>query len=319
LTKRAAVERRRVIGGILLLLLIGGTITLIFLLHTLVEAARPTYTIFGIFYEAPRLRPGTAVHLAGYPVGEVTKIELLPPLGEGPPPYLARLRVPKAIRSQLRRDSRITLRRNRLLGDPVVDLTPGSAVARPLLPGDTLRAPITPKPFELVELGTEIRISLDSLFHEARKLDRRLERRIGWGSEVQLVVGGLRAELALLEVGLGTGTLSRLLDDPEWRLALERTIGHTAELIDRLEERAALLPGRGEGGDQLNEGLTSFIGRAQKLQAQIVELEERLTEGGGVLDRLEIDSAIVDAIEAARVELDSLIEITRRRPWRFFF
>lgn len=307
-------QSRRVAIGLLLTAAIMAAIVLVFFSQAIVDAARGTYEIVVIFYEAPRLRGGSMVQLAGFRVGEVTKIEVLPPNDTMAAPFAATVRVPERVSAQLRRDSRARLRRNRPMGEPIVDLIPGTPYSPVLRPGETLYASPPVRAGELVALGKEVRSAIDSFFMEEKAIRGSVALLAERSDRIRREMMEISAAFARLESHLDDGPLPEFLADPGWRESLTR-MGGLIDEIERLVRARAATVDETEALQSV-EALELRIG---EIRAAVARLGSLLEESGGFPGRWEYDPALREAIAATRAQLDSLIEITRRRPWRYFF
>src|SRR5207237_8282400 len=92
-----------------------------------------SYRVFAMFDDATGLGARSRVQVAGIPVGQVDRIEL--------DQQTARAKVWLKIRAQyvLHRDAAISKRSESILGDFLLDLTPGTASQPPLKDGDEIK------------------------------------------------------------------------------------------------------------------------------------------------------------------------------------
>src|SRR5919199_204183 len=99
---------------------------------------------FRLFVRAPTaegLMRGSEVWIAGERVGRVTDIRFLPPSVAGTAPLLVEMDVLERHHQAIRRDSRAQIgSAGKLIGPPVVSITPGTPGARAVAAGDTLRS-----------------------------------------------------------------------------------------------------------------------------------------------------------------------------------
>src|SRR5690606_5784560 len=63
----------------------------------------------------------------------------------------------------------------------------------------------------------------------------------------------------------------------------------------------------------------ALMASAGALQRSLAQLDSAMQQRGGTLDRMARDSALVDAMAAAQLALDSLIADAKRRPFRYVF
>lgn len=307
-------QGRRIAIGLALIAALIAAALIIFNLDAIVHSTRTTYTIVGVFFEAPRLRVGSPVRVAGYRVGEVTRIELLPPGGESIPPFAATLRLPTQVQAKLRRDSRIRLQRQRLMGEPVVEVTPGTVDSPILRPGDTLRASPPFRAVDLVTMASALRGSLDTLLAEEATLRERAEPLAEVAKRLHSDLSAARAEFLRFEHELRTGPLTAFLQDTTERAALERVAAAAGEIAELARARAATV-----SEADYRAALEGLAQRATALGTEVRHLRALLEEPRGFPGRWEQDPALRNAITATQVQLDSLIEFARRMPWRFFF
>jgi phospholipid/cholesterol/gamma-HCH transport system substrate-binding protein len=305
--------RRVAIGAAIIVALIAAAI-IIFYLDAIVASAQEEYRIVGIFYEAPRLREGSPVRVAGYQVGQVTRIELLPPGGESIPPFAATLQLPTRIRDELRRDSRIRLQRQQYMGESLVELTPGTITSPVLQPWDTLYAEPPLEAAGLVTRARVIRNSIDTLLQEEETLRARTQPLGAIAHRLRAELGSARDEFRRFERDFDTGPLPAFLRDSTERRALERVADLAGEIADLARARLATLEEAG-----YRPALESLAHRAEMLREEVVRLRALLEEPRGFPGRWERDPALREAVERTRAHLDSLIELTRRKPWRYFF
>src|SRR5687768_9684953 len=128
----------RVIAGFAIL---GGIIalaTLLIFLGYIIDSFQKTYSIVAIFPTSEGLRVGSPVWIAGHEVGTVATIGFRPVIADSAPTVAVRINLPTEHQSLVRRDSDIRLTRPRPVGDPVINISPGSASSPPLQEGDTL-------------------------------------------------------------------------------------------------------------------------------------------------------------------------------------
>jgi ABC-type transporter Mla subunit MlaD len=100
----------------------------------------PTERIYLATDHTRSVTPGTDVWLDGKPVGKVEWIQFQPPSTDTAYRMLIAIDVPTSVRRRLRRDTRARISGGTsFIGAPVIDLASGSASARELADGDTLR------------------------------------------------------------------------------------------------------------------------------------------------------------------------------------
>lgn len=312
---RQARERRRVVAGFTIIAALLATAAAIFLLDRIRLWLRDTYTVVGVFHEIGRVDEGTTVWLAGVPVGRVADVELIPPERSTGAGYAVLLEIPVENRELVREDSELRIVRPSFTGRPIVEILPGTLAAPVLAPGDTLYADPPIHARALLDDALALARSVDSLRAEAAAVDSLLRLRAPVLDQLATRLDAAGQELATLAHSLDHGPLGDFLNDREWRTALAR-IRETAGAIEvAVEARIATLRDA-----PLGRRLDAFAERARDLQLRVARLESILDEEPlGFATRYRQDPAIQEALAGIRAQIDSLVQETRKRPWRFFF
>jgi hypothetical protein len=307
---------REIIGLIIILVMIIMAVS-IFFLDDIRSALKDTYQLVAVFRDAPRLRPGSLVWIAGRNTGRVDKVELLPPSSDSMKRVAIRLELPRDVQHILTRGTQLRLTSARLIGDPVVDLTPGPA-GPPLQEGDTLLLTAPERTTaELMAEFTTVRASLDTLLSDARSLRTRVDRRAVQLRRVQAQASQAGAELSELQRQLdsGTGTLGLLMNDPEWSRTLERV--QSNGLLIKEATRTAQDRANAALGDSIRR--EKLMRDMRELSLQISTLQKLANSPNGYFGRSQRDSALAKAMHGARAQLDSLMTEAKKNPMRFVF
>ncbi len=307
-------QARRILAGALLMLAITAIAATIFFLDDIRRALVPTYVIVGVFPEARALDPGTPVWIAGRPAGTVETVAMLPPGADRAGRIAADLRLPVQHMPLIRRDSELELTSPNLLGDPVVNLMPGTAPSPVLDPGDTLVARVPLRPGQVAAAADTLRQAFDSLLAAGRELEARARAR---EPAAEAVIASLRAadrELDALAAAYERGPLADFLADTAALATLDGVRTAADEIATRVEARTERL-----GDPALAAAVRRVGARAALLRERIDELRGLLGTHRGFLARLDADPALRDAIAAVRAQIDSLIAEVRKRPWRWLY
>ncbi len=252
------------------------------LLGTAVFFIGETGAIFGNRYglvtmmrSANGLIEGAGVRLAGQDVGKVDAIEFVPITQRARPDQVLRVRlaIDRRVQDQIRTDSEARLRTQGLLGDKVVDITPGSAGAEILEPGDTLAA--------------------------GQAID--YEQMLGSAS---LLIDDLAAilnnfRLIADTIIAGQGTVGRLLTDTTLYAELLRTSRSMTRFLDAVSAEDGALT-RLASDDRLYRDLRSSI-------AGLDSLTTVLLDGEGTLSRLLKDETLYLQLARSSARADSLL------------
>lgn len=275
-------------------------------------------TVNGVAADAP-------VTLAGYRVGKVTAIELVPPeerVGENN--VRVHFSVDTDVRDQIRADSRARLRLRGLMGDRYLDIEPGTVDAPILEPGAVV-ASVPP-----TELEEDVLEPLAGALAEARLLTADLRRitssiAAGEGTLGRLLVDDVlyhdvvRAteELTslLADLNRSDGTFRRLVHDP----TLYEQLTSAAQRLDEIGRLA--LEGDGTVGrlladDELYQRMVQLGSQADALLAEMASFVDGLANGSGTLQRLLQDPMLYDQVLKAVTDVQALIQSIREDPSR---
>lgn len=306
------------VGLLVLGALVVGALALVFVGRT-GHVFGTRYELVTLVNSAAGLVPGAAVQLAGQTVGQVERVELIPveqrpESGEAVALWLA---VNLEVQPQIRRDSKAQVRTQGLLGDRLIDISPGG-VGEPVLEGgDTVSAA---SPVDYDALIAEGAAAVGDLVDVASQLSE-LTRGIlaGEGTLGRLVTDdelyvGLSGVAASMDTLLSAaskphGPVMRMLEDDSLYQSLRRTVA----ALDSTTARVA----RGEGtvgrllaDDSLYASLLASAERTDSLLARV--------EGGeGALGKLLEDPQLYEELLKTVVDLGSLLEAVRGDPDRY--
>jgi phospholipid/cholesterol/gamma-HCH transport system substrate-binding protein len=239
------------------------------------------------FDDASGVERRTDVLIAGVRVGEVEQVEL----------EAGRARITLRIENESTRiplDSTVAVRSRGLLGERVVEITPGSA-ARLAEEGDTLTH--TQDPPDLDQLLDSVALISEDLQEVSRSL--------------RLVLGGPAGEENLAgivqDVRAIAGEMRNMLEENDERFArvmmnLDSFSSDLARLAD-------------ENGQTVEDLLTTFADTSKRMGDAVDSLarvSERVDQGEGTLGRLVSDDALYVEAHASLEELRGALREVRR-------
>lgn len=312
--EESRLRHRSLLGGLIIIVLVASAL-LIFFMENLLNAFDRNYEIHIVLPAATGLTPDSPVWVSGREIGVVSSIGFLPASGDSLARIVLALELPVSVRSQVRADSEVRLTSVGVMSERVVDILPGTAAARALEPGDTLRQ--TPKltPAELTARAAAVRKDLSAVTAELRAQTPAVRARM---LQMQRAFAGMDAAMAearRLQLDLDANPGLALLQDPAFAESLRRTQSHAAQLpalIAQLSDRA------GPAGE-VRTALARLQARADSLSGQLAAATSALENPNSTLARMQQDTAITRAINAARVALDSLMADMRANPLRYVF
>lgn len=283
------------------------------------------YELVTLLPDASGLREGGAVTLAGQRIGEVKDIEFIP-LEEQHDGFHLRLvlSVATEVNEQIRTDSRSRVRAQGVLGDKFLDITPGTAGAPVLMPGDTLQSD-APIDYE------EVLARAAGMIDQAEQVILNLQTVTGTIARGEGAIGRLLTDDALYErmvltttelattlhsVNTSDGTIGRLMRDPVLYDRMTAALAGIDSLTGTLSESEGTL-GRLVHSDSLYNALTGTVQRADSLLAQLEITARRMHGGEGTLARLVNDQQLYDEILKSVVDLQTLLMDIRENPDRY--
>lgn len=307
----ARTERRNAFGGGLILVALVVLAGLIISLDEIRAARTPMADVYAELPESGGLVAGAPVWIAGHQVGEVIAVTLLPPDAPGQSRVLAIARIPREHLSLLRRDSRANVSSARLMGAPVLALSPGTGSAAALAQGDTIPAEHAPRRFAAT-LTTARRTlgQVDSLMTELRAVAALYQARRPMIDDVMRSVDLASAELDRTALAFADGPLAGAMS--EARLG-ERFAALRAALTT---VQAGL--GRYTSGP-LGERIAALRVRTDSVRADVALLDSLTSDpSAGFVGRFLADSALMVESGRASAQLDTLAQEVLSNPLMFF-
>lgn len=277
------------------------------------------YRLVTLMESAAGLTPGGAVQLAGQPVGQVERIQLIPVdrrPSEGHAVAIW-LSINRSVQDQIRADSRARVRTQGLLGDRLIDIQPGSPSAVVLQPGDTLEAS-EPLDYQRVLNEAEGAVrNLTDITRDLTGITRGLVEGEGTVGRLltdpalyeRLVDVGGRLDTALAAVNRQDGTLGRLVHQETLYDRLLSSMAAMDTVTGRLAAGQGTL-GRLMASDSVYLRLAAAADRADSLLA-------RLESGEGSAGRMLTDDRFYEELLRSVVELNAILADLRANPRKY--
>jgi phospholipid/cholesterol/gamma-HCH transport system substrate-binding protein len=275
------------------------------------------YELVVFLPEAPGLRPGGSVTLAGQLVGTVKEIEFLPVDVDTTRNLRIVARVDRTVREQIRRDSEVRLRTMGLLGDKVLDISPGTPRFAVLQPGDTLRvspamdyeavlAKAAGAVDDVVALSHDLRIVTSGLARGQGTIGQLLTNRTMYD---QMSATMARANNLLAGLQNPNGTFGRMLNDPQ----LYVRVTHAVATLD--STLIALNSSEGSMGRLMRD--TTLYANLVGIATSADSLMRMLASENGLVGKLASDQTLYDQVNKLTTDLGSILADVRRDPRRF--
>jgi phospholipid/cholesterol/gamma-HCH transport system substrate-binding protein len=275
------------------------------------------YEIVAFLPDANGLRPGGSVMVAGQLVGSVEDIEVMPVDFDTTRNIKVVMSINEDMRQQIRSDSRARLRSLGLLGDKVMDISPGTPRQQALGDGDTVR---TQPAMDYEAVLAQAAGAVDdvvALTRDMRTLTGGLVR--GEGTVGQLITnkslydqleGTLeRTNAMLTRLQNPNGSVGRFIDDPTLYNRAVGTISSVDQLVKSVNSPQGSV-GRLLGDTTL---YVNLVGTTRKVDSLI----SVIATGNGLAGRLLNDQTLYDQLVKSVTDLNAILEQVRRDPRPF--
>ena len=275
-----------------------------------------TYSVYAMFEDATGLGVRSRVQIAGIPIGQVDRIEL--------DQATARAKVWLKIKQQypLHRNATITKRSESILGDFLLDLTPGTPNQPLLKDGDEIRNVIrqtgmgevfsqlskiagdigaVTENMRKILGGDEGENNLRAIVENLTSITEGIEGIIARGEDrVDAILGNVQSFTGNLKT-IGAGGQQDMLD------ILRNTRDATAEARDILKTIGTVVGSQDTG--ELKKSVGSVRSSMEKLDASLAnvrEITEKINKGEGTVGRLVNDDKLAKNLEKATSSLNDL-------------
>lgn len=283
------------------------------------------YTIITLLPSVAGLRTGAPVTLAGQQVGQVDEIEFIPMRLKRDGNHLqVKLKVAVRVKDQIRRDSKVLVRPQGLLGDKYVDIAPGTLASAILKSGDTIPGEITLDMEQFLARASEALDTATILVNDLRSITGSIAR--GEGTMGQLLhderlynimvsaTGELQHMLA--QINTGNGTMGKMIRDPEMYQRMVSAISR----VDSLGN--SILHGKGTlaqliGSDSLYRGLAGTAAKADNAAGQLSAMLQKLNDPKGSMNKFMTDPRLFDEFLKSVLDLQTLLADVRANPKKY--
>ena len=304
------------VGGMILTALAILTVA-VFKLGEAANLFSKRYTLVALLPSANGLRVGGSVTVAGQLAGTVSAIEFLAPDADTTRNLRVTVEIDQSLQPQVREDSKARLRTLGLLGDKVLDISPGTPRFAVLPANDTLQVE-SALDYESVLLQASGAVTdMVTLTHDLRGITGGLAR--GEGTVGQLLtnrslydeLNGTLARTNALISRLQTpnGSLGKLLDDPALYQNLNGMIASVDSLVRQMRSQEGTL-GKLLADDSLYTHLVGITSGADSLV-------RALNTGNGFASKLITDGQLYDQLTKTVTDLNAILADLRKNPRKY--
>lgn len=306
-------RREMILGGGIILGLIALAVG-VFLLEPFLHSLKQEDEIIAVLPEAPKLTTGAEVWIAGKRVGQVTRVAFMPFRGDSLARIAVTMQFPHSVHYLIREDSHIRLTSARIIGAPVIDISPGSPSSALISHGDTLFMDQLVTVITLHAKALRVVASLDSAMLGVKSLAGPAKARMAALAPVMRNMSAAQAELTSIMQAMHNGGASEFMRNGQL-MAEVASLQHTAAALGPAfaNARANMAGVTGTG----NSSLQKLQENAQRMSAAIAQLQKLMQENNGTLYRMGADSALLKTLHATKAQLDSLIIEAKKNPLKF--
>ena len=275
------------------------------------------YNLIVFLPSANGLRPGGSVTLAGQLVGTVKDIEFLPVDFDTTRNLRITARVNRDVREQIRKDSEARLRTMGLLGDKVLDISPGTPRFAVLQPGDTIRVAAALDYEAVLAKAAGAVDDVVGLTHDLKTVTGGLARGQGTVGQLltnramydQLTSAMARANALFAGLQNPDGTFGRMLNDPTLYVRMTAAITNLDSTLMTLNSN------KGSLGLLLRD--TTLYGNLNGIAQSADSLMRMMASDEGLVAKLLGDQGMYDRLNKLTTDLSSMLADVRRDPKRY--
>lgn len=282
------------------------------------------YELQAYLKEAGGLRVGGSVMVAGQLAGSIKEIELLPVDMDTTRNVRLVVGLDQKLQEQVRGDSRARVKTLGLLGDKIIDISPGTPRYSPLRSGDTLRVT---EALDYDQILTKAASAVDDvvgLAHDMRSLTKSLIS--GKGTLGQLLTNPAlynqlestlgRTNALLARVQNSNGTLSRFLDDPRLYEEMIAAVGGVDSMLVSMRSRNSTL-GRLISDSTMYSQAVSTMQSFTAIAANADTLVKNMAAGRGLLGKALTDDKLYTSLQKLIDDFSALVADIRKDPRRY--
>jgi phospholipid/cholesterol/gamma-HCH transport system substrate-binding protein len=282
------------------------------------------YELQAYLKEAGGLRQGGSVMVAGQLAGTIKEITLLPVDMDTMRNVRVIVGIDQKLQPQVRGDSRARVKTLGLLGDKIIDISPGTPKTAPLDDGDTLRVS---EALDYEQILTKAASAVDdvvALAHDMSALTRSLVS--GRGTIGQLLTNPSlynqlestlgRTNAMLARVQNSNGTIARFLDDPTLYNEMVRTIGGVDSLMVSMRSRNSTM-GRLITDSTMYSQAVSTMQSFSAIAANADSIVKGMAAGKGLVGKALTDDQLYTSLQKLIDDFSALVADIRKDPSRY--
>jgi phospholipid/cholesterol/gamma-HCH transport system substrate-binding protein len=282
------------------------------------------YELQAYLKEAGGLRVGGSVMVAGQLAGTIKDIQLLPVDMDTTRNVRLVVGIDQSMQQQVRGDSRARVKTLGLLGDKIIDISPGTPKAAPLANGDTLQVVNALDYDQIIAKAASAVDDVVALTKDMHTLTASLVS--GKGTMGQLLTnpalynqleGTLARTNALLaRVQNSRGTMARFLDDPTLYDHMVSAVGGVDSLLVSMRSRNSTMGRLITDSTMYNQAVTTMQSFTA-IAANADSLMKNIAAGKGMLGKALTDDQLYTSLQKLIDDFTALVADIRKDPSRY--
>ena len=282
------------------------------------------YELQAYLKEAGGLRQGGSVMVAGQLAGNIKEIELLPVDMDTIRNVRIIVAIDQKLQEQVRGDSKARVKTLGLLGDKIIDISPGTPRTAPLQSGDTIKVQAS---LDYEEVLTKAASAVDDvvgLTKDMRMLTSSLVS--GKGTIGQLLTNPAlynqlestlgRTNALLFRVQSSRGTMARFLDDPRLYEEMVGAVSGVDSLLAAMRSRNSSMGRLITDSTFYTQGVNTMQSFAA-IAANADTLVKNMAAGKGILGKALTDDQLYTSLQKLVDDFTALIADIRKDPSRY--
>lgn len=271
------------------------------------------------------LRKGAEVRLSGKQIGSVREINFnnqIPAIANAPNNLEIIMEINGTLDGQpaierIRSDSLAVLKGAGVLGDNVIDITPGTVNGVPIQSGGVIKSAAQKSVGDIINASQRAISNLNEISDDIKAMTSKI--RAGEGTVgrflnddaffVNLNRTVLQAEKLLSDIHQGKGTAGRLISDPALYNQINDTVAQMRHIVEQVDQQ--VLAGRGTIGrllkdEELYNRANALVSKLDETSARVERIMAKVERGEGNLGKLLNDEKLYQDVHSSVENLKAI-------------
>lgn len=238
-------------------------LTAIFVIGSKENLFTPVFVIKTEFESVSGLRTGSTVRFNGINVGKVNLIQIL-----ATNKILVEMSIENSVQKFIKKDSRVTIASDGLVGNKIIEISPGTPGSQHVAEGDML---ISVKPVEVSDIMASLKQSSDN------------------ASEITKDLAEITAK-----VNSGEGTLGQLINNPSVYQGIDTTFRSFSKYSGQLNLVFAKITGT---VDNVSSDIDNLTKQVNKITVEISDIVRKMNSSESIVGTLLTDTSFANNLK----------------------